>query len=83
MSPSIGNRNVQPDDICPRAPDQEEGSLGDLQTTLSHPLSTSHRSLPPERRESLDIREGTIRLSVGIESSGYVVAALDEALAGV
>ncbi|MES1213582.1 MAG: aminotransferase class I/II-fold pyridoxal phosphate-dependent enzyme [Singulisphaera sp.] len=58
-------------------------SLGDLSTTLSHPESTSHRGLSPEARAALGITGGTIRLSVGIESSDAVLAALAEGLAGV
>jgi cystathionine beta-lyase/cystathionine gamma-synthase len=55
-------------------------SLGDLGTTLSHPESTSHRTLSPADRERLGVYGGTIRLSVGIESPEAVVAALEEGL---
>ena len=55
-------------------------SLGDLSTTLSHPVSTSHRSMSDSAREALGISHGTIRLSVGIESSEWVRAALAEGL---
>lgn len=58
-------------------------SLGDLATTLSHPASTSHRSLSDEARRALGISGGTIRLSVGIESTAAVLDALREALARV
>jgi cystathionine beta-lyase/cystathionine gamma-synthase len=58
-------------------------SLGDLSTTLSHPTSTSHRSLSAEARAALGIRPSTIRLSIGIESSAAVLAALEESLAVV
>ena len=57
-------------------------SLGDLSTTLSHPESTSHRGHTPEQRAALGIFGGTIRLSVGIESSGYILDALAEGLRG-
>jgi cystathionine beta-lyase/cystathionine gamma-synthase len=57
-------------------------SLGELSTTLTHPESTSHRAMPPAAREALGIMGGTIRLSVGVESSEFVVDALREALAG-
>jgi cystathionine beta-lyase/cystathionine gamma-synthase len=57
-------------------------SLGEAPTTLSHPESTSHRGLSPEQRAELGIRGGTIRLSVGIESEEYVLAALEEGLRG-
>lgn len=55
-------------------------SLGDLSTTLSHPASTSHRLMPAETRRSQGIDDGTIRLSVGIESESAVIDALVEAL---
>jgi cystathionine beta-lyase/cystathionine gamma-synthase len=58
-------------------------SLGELSTTLSHPESTSHRSLRPQARRALGITGGTIRLSVGIESVEAVVAAVDQGLAGL
>jgi cystathionine beta-lyase/cystathionine gamma-synthase len=58
-------------------------SLGELCTTLSHPESTSHRLMSPPDRAALDIRGGTIRLSVGTESPEFVIAALEEGLAGV
>jgi cystathionine beta-lyase/cystathionine gamma-synthase len=58
-------------------------SLGDLSTTLSHPESTSHRTMPVAARQGLGIFGGTIRLSVGIESREAIISALTEALAGV
>ncbi len=58
-------------------------SLGELATTLSHPASTSHRSLSAEQRGALGITAGTIRLSVGIESTDAVLDALWEGLAGM
>ncbi|HEX5443664.1 MAG TPA: PLP-dependent transferase, partial [Pirellulales bacterium] len=48
-------------------------SLGELSTTLSHPESTSHRGIPAADRAALQITGGTIRLSVGIESTATVV----------
>jgi cystathionine beta-lyase/cystathionine gamma-synthase len=58
-------------------------SLGELSTTLSHPASTSHRGISPQVRAQLGISEGTIRLSVGIESSEAILEAVREGLAGV
>jgi cystathionine beta-lyase/cystathionine gamma-synthase len=58
-------------------------SLGDLSTTLSHPSSTSHRSLSEEARQKLGISDATIRLSIGIESADAVVAGLEQGLAVV
>jgi cystathionine gamma-synthase len=56
-------------------------SLGDLCTTLTHPASTSHRLQSAEAKNKLGILDGTIRLSVGIESSQFVLDALAEGLA--
>ncbi len=55
-------------------------SLGELTTTLTHPETTTHRVLTAAAREALGIRGGTIRLSVGIESSEFILAALAEGL---
>jgi cystathionine beta-lyase/cystathionine gamma-synthase len=52
-------------------------SLGDLATTLSHPVSTSHRGLDPAERRRLGIDEGTIRLSLGIESTETVLRRIE------
>jgi cystathionine beta-lyase/cystathionine gamma-synthase len=58
-------------------------SLGELSTTLSHPETTSHRGLTVEQRAALGITGGTIRLSVGTESSEYIVDAIREGLASL
>jgi cystathionine beta-lyase/cystathionine gamma-synthase len=42
-------------------------SLGDVQTTLSHPTSTSHRGQSEEQLTRAGISAGMIRISVGIE----------------
>ncbi len=48
-------------------------SLGDVQTTISHPASTSHRGLSTQEREQLGITYGTVRVSCGSEPSTWVV----------
>jgi len=58
-------------------------SLGELSTTLSHPVSTSHRKLTDEERDKVGITGGTIRLSVGIESVEYILEALTKALSAL
>ncbi len=58
-------------------------SLGEICTTLSHPASTSHRSLPPGEREALGIGEGLLRLSVGDESTEFVLESLERGLEAV
>lgn len=55
-------------------------SLGDTQTTCSHPASTSHRYVAPEEKDRLGITEGLVRLSVGIEDFNAI---RDEMAAGL
>jgi cystathionine beta-lyase/cystathionine gamma-synthase len=55
-------------------------SLGELCTTLSHPESTSHRTLAAEIRAGLGITGGMIRLSVGIESAEQIIDSLGAAI---
>lgn len=43
-------------------------SLGHTATTCSHPATTSHRYVSPAERRRLDISDGLIRLSVGVEN---------------
>ena len=56
-------------------------SLGEVSTTLSHPASTSHRNQSPQEQAALGITGGTIRLSIGTESSEGIITALRAALA--
>ncbi|MFC4942958.1 PLP-dependent transferase [Pseudonocardia sp. GCM10023141] len=55
-------------------------SLADVATTLVHPATTTHRSLPPAELAALGIGEGLVRLSVGIEEPADLVAELRAAL---
>jgi cystathionine beta-lyase/cystathionine gamma-synthase len=56
-------------------------SLGGVETTISYPEITSHRSLSPEERAELGVGPGTIRVSVGIESADDIVADFTQAIA--
>ncbi len=55
-------------------------SLGEPMTTLSHPASTSHRSLTTATREKLGIFPTTLRLSIGLESPEFILEALRKSL---
>ncbi len=55
-------------------------SLGDVCTTLSHPASTSHRSLNAKQFEALGISSSTVRVSVGIEPTDWLVNRFQSAL---
>jgi cystathionine beta-lyase/cystathionine gamma-synthase len=49
-------------------------SLGECQTTFSHPASTSHRGLSSAAKQLLGIDDGLLRLSCGIEPTDWLVA---------
>jgi cystathionine gamma-synthase/methionine-gamma-lyase len=55
-------------------------SLGGVETTLSHPATSSHRFLSEEEREALGLHEGFLRLSVGLEDPEDLEAEFSEAL---
>ncbi len=56
-------------------------SLGDVSTTLSHPVVASHRELAPEEKARIGIDESVVRISVGIESSQDIIEDFLSALA--
>jgi O-succinylhomoserine sulfhydrylase len=57
------------------------GNLGDTRTTITHPSTTTHGRLAPEVREAAGIREGLIRLAVGLEDPADIRADLARGLA--
>ena len=55
-------------------------SLGDPETLVSHPASMSASNVPEEKRLSLGITDGMIRLAVGLEHQQDIIDDLDQAL---
>ena len=55
-------------------------SLGGVESLAGHPASMSHASMTAEMRERLGIRDGLIRLSVGIEDEADLVEDLRQGL---
>ena len=43
-------------------------NLGDTKSTICHPASTTHGRLSAAEREQANIREGLVRVAVGLES---------------
>ena len=43
-------------------------NLGDVKTTITHPATTTHGRLTPEAREKAGIKDGLVRISVGLEA---------------
>ncbi len=56
-------------------------SLGGVESLIEHPAIMTHASVPPEVRRELGIDDGLVRLSVGVEEVGDLVADLAQALA--
>src|SRR5690606_30950743 len=52
-------------------------SLGGVETLAVHPASTTHGPLRPEERARAGIRDGLIRLSIGLEDAADLIADLD------
>ena len=55
-------------------------SLGGVETLISHPATMTHASVPLDKRNSLGITDGLVRISVGIEDVEDIIADLDQAL---
>lgn len=43
-------------------------NLGDVKTTITHPATTTHGRLTPEARALAGIKDGLVRISVGLEN---------------
>jgi len=55
-------------------------SLGGVESLISHPATMTHASVPTEKRQSLGITDGLVRVSVGIEDIEDILEDLDQAL---
>lgn len=55
-------------------------SLGGVETLVSRPMLTSHAALSPAQRAALGIRDETVRVAVGIEDAGELVADFEQAI---
>ncbi|MEP6885245.1 MAG: cystathionine gamma-synthase family protein [Gammaproteobacteria bacterium] len=58
-------------------------SLGGTETLISHPASTTHSGVSKTTRDRIGITDGLIRISVGIEDAGDLIADLGAALNAV
>lgn len=57
-------------------------NLGDAKSIITHPATTTHQRLTEADRACLGIGDGLLRLSVGLEDAGDLIADLEQALAG-
>ena len=56
-------------------------NIGDAKSLAIHPASTTHSQLTPEEQASSGVTEDYVRLSVGIEDEGDIIADIEQALA--
>ncbi len=56
-------------------------SLGDAESLAQHPASMTHATYTPEQRAAHGISDGLVRLSVGLEDLGDLLADIEQALA--
>ncbi|WP_227939921.1 trans-sulfuration enzyme family protein [Alkalihalobacillus deserti] len=55
-------------------------TLAGVETTVSYPLRTSHRTIPETLRNELGIGKQLVRISVGIEDETDIITAFTEAI---
>ena len=55
-------------------------NIGDTRSLILHPASTTHRQLSDEQRLAAGAGPDVIRLSIGLETAGDLIADLDQAL---
>ena len=57
-------------------------SLGGVETLITFPAFQTHADMDPKERERMGINDRLLRLSVGIEDAGDLLADLEQALSG-
>ena len=55
-------------------------NLGDAKSIVTPPAFTTHQRLPQEQKDALGITEGLVRISIGLEHAGDLIADLEQAL---
>ncbi len=55
-------------------------NIGDAKSLIIHPASTTHSQLTPEEQARTGVTPEFVRLSIGIEDVGDIIADLDQAL---
>ena len=59
---------------------QNVANLGDIRTQVVHPATTTHSQLSAEKLREMDVSEGTVRISVGLETAEDIINDLKQAL---
>jgi O-succinylhomoserine sulfhydrylase len=58
-------------------------NLGDTKSSITHPATTTHGRLTAEAREAAGIREGLVRIAVGLEDADDLIADLRRGFAAL
>jgi cystathionine beta-lyase/cystathionine gamma-synthase len=58
-------------------------NLGSVESLVTHPVTMTHAAVPRDERMAAGITDGLVRLSVGLEDTEDLIAALAEALENV
>lgn len=58
-------------------------NIGDSRSLMTHPASTTHSGVAEDQRLLMGVREGMLRLNVGLEDADDLIADLDQALRAV
>jgi O-succinylhomoserine sulfhydrylase len=56
-------------------------NLGDAKSLITHPPTTTHQRIGPAARAELGITDGMLRLSIGLENAGDLIADVERGLA--
>jgi cystathionine gamma-synthase len=56
-------------------------SLGGFESLIAHPATMTHASMDPEARKTAGITDGLLRVSVGLEDTAEILAALEDGFA--
>ncbi|KQM48034.1 O-succinylhomoserine sulfhydrylase [Sphingomonas sp. Leaf208] len=55
-------------------------NIGDSRSLMTHPASTTHASVSPDKQIEMGVTEGLLRINVGLEDAQDVIDDLDQAL---
>lgn len=55
-------------------------NIGDAKSLVIHPASTTHQQLSPQEQVATGVTEDFVRLSIGLETVGDIIADIDHAL---
>ncbi len=53
-------------------------SLGGIKSLLCHPAQMTHKTIPAEKRRAAGVADSLVRLSVGLEETGDIIADLEK-----